>query len=59
MLARTIEMYEDYVNEGDILAAYRWKHTLTAYDKLPTWCKLECTMREGKMKSFLHYMSYF
>ena len=38
---RTIEMYEDYVNEGDILAAHRWKHTLTAYDKLPTWCKLE------------------
>lgn len=38
---RTIEMYEDYVNEGDILAAHRWKHTSTSYDNLPTWCKLE------------------
>lgn len=38
---RTIEMYEDYVNEGCILATHRWKHVPTSYDNLPTWCKLE------------------
>lgn len=38
---RTIEMYEDYVNEGDVLASHRWKHRLTSYDNLPMWCKLE------------------
>lgn len=27
---RTIEMYEDYANEGDVLASHRWKHRPTS-----------------------------
>ena len=38
---RALEMYEDYINEGDVIPHHRWKHTVTTYDRLPEWCKLE------------------
>ncbi len=36
---RTYEMYDDYINEGDILPQKHWRHGLTKYDILPEWCK--------------------
>ena len=36
---RTYEMYDDYINEGDILPQKHWRHRGTKYDILPNWCK--------------------
>lgn len=38
---RTIEMYEDYHVTGDVIPKRWWKHSITAYDILPMWCKVE------------------
>lgn len=38
---RTIEMYEDYHVTGDVIPERWWKHSITAYDILPMWCKVE------------------
>jgi site-specific recombinase XerD len=51
MARRTYEMYDDYVNEGDILPSHRWKHRNNSYDRLPTWCRIELNpFVEGKIK---------
>lgn len=39
MARRTYEMYDDYVREGDILPSHWWKHKVTEYDRLPSWCQ--------------------
>ena len=36
---RTYEMFDDYINEGDILPQKHWRHRATKYDLLPDWCK--------------------
>ena len=36
---RTYEMYDDYINEGNILPQKHWRHRGTKYDILPDWCK--------------------
>jgi len=38
---RIIEMYEDYHATGDVIPEHWWKHSITAYDILPKWCKVE------------------
>lgn len=38
---RIIEMYEDYHVTGDVIPERWWKHSITAYDILPMWCKVE------------------
>lgn len=38
---RIIEMYEDYHMTGDVIPERWWKHSITAYDILPMWCKVE------------------
>lgn len=38
---RAIEMYEDYHRTGDVIPERWWKHSTTAYDMLPEWCKVE------------------
>jgi len=36
-----VEMYEDYHRTGDVIPEHWWKHSITAYDTLPEWCKVE------------------
>jgi len=39
MARRILELYDDYIREGEINPQKWWKHRVTRYDLLPEWCK--------------------